>query len=97
MTRRRIAGPNLPSEPRGTAHSAIGVVKWWKGAKGYGAIACMDVAPWDIWYHYSDIERPATDSESREIEPGTQVEVDFHRADQESFKYVADAVRRTKP
>ena len=89
-------GPQRPSEPRGTTHSAIGVVKWWKDDKGYGAIACAEVAPWDIWYHYSDLERPVTDSVSRTIEPGTQVEVDFHRADQDSFNYVADAVRRIK-
>jgi len=94
---RSSGGPQLPSEPIGTTHSAIGVVKWCKESKGFGAIACIDVAPWDIWFHFTMLERSAPGSGFGTIEPGTQVEVDFRRIDQESFKYVAHAVRRTKP
>jgi cold shock CspA family protein len=89
--------PQRPSEPRGTMHTAIGTIKWWKPAKGYGAIACADTAPWDIWFHYSTLESPRTSWEGGTIEPGFIVEVEFHRADQESFSYIADAVRRPKP
>ena len=86
-------GPERPSEPIGTRHTAVGVVKWWKDDKGYGAIACADVAPWDIWFHYSDL-KPFGAAENRTIEPGIEVNVDFHRSDRESFNYIADAVRR---
>jgi len=72
-------------------------VKWCKEAKGYGAIKCIDVAPWDIWFHFTMLEPAAPDSGIEPMEPGTRVEVDFRRIDQESFKYVAHAVRRTKP
>ena len=46
-----------PAEPIGTDHTAIGTVKWWKDAKGFGAIACVETAPWDIWFHYSTIPK----------------------------------------
>jgi cold shock CspA family protein len=50
--RARLDAP-APAEPIGTERSAIGVVKWWKDGKGYGAIASADTAPWDIWFHFS--------------------------------------------
>jgi cold shock CspA family protein len=120
-----------PAEPIGTDHTAIGRVKWWKDAKGFGAIACAEFAPWDIWFHYSTVPKAgiatlpsgeeveahsegdfgvhsvATGERLRDctftgtdgqvtIEVGAKVEVDFHRANQESFKYVADRVRLLK-
>jgi cold shock CspA family protein len=120
-----------PAEPIGTDHTAIGTVKWWKDAKGFGAIACVETAPWDIWFHYSTIpkkgvatlpsgERVEAHSDGGfgvyivssgerltdgtfngtegqvTVEVGARVEVDFHRANQESFKYVADRVRLLK-
>ena len=124
-------GARPPAEPIGTEHTAIGTVKWWKDAKGFGAIASAETAPWDIWFHYSTIPKTgvvtlpsgeqvearsegdfgvhsvATGERLREytftgtsgpviIEVGARVEVDFHRANQESFKYVADRVRLVK-
>jgi len=94
MPQRSTSQP--PSEPIGTVHEAIGTVKWYKDEKGYGAIACVETAPWDIWFHFCMLERPANGTGFRTIEPGTPVEVDFRRADQESFRYVAHAVRRKK-
>jgi cold shock CspA family protein len=116
-----------PAEPIGTQHSAVGIIKYWKDNKGYGAIACADTAPWDIWFHYSDFPRKgiATLPSGVEVEAisdgkgarnlstgeplkdyefvgtgpriivkaGDQVEVDFIRRNQESFKYVAESVR----
>jgi cold shock CspA family protein len=119
-----------PAEPIGTRHTATGIVKWWKDDKGYGAIACADTAPWDIWFHYSTFprqgiatlpsgEKVAAESDGSPglralatgellgpcefvgtgpwiiVQVGARAEVDFHRADQESFKYVADRVRLT--
>jgi cold shock CspA family protein len=115
-----------PAEPIGTQHTAIGIVKWWKENKGYGAIACSDTRPWDIWFHYSALTATGVATlpsgekveaisdghsglwnlatgerlgacdfaatEPRTVQVGARVEVGFHRADQESFKYVADRV-----
>ncbi len=93
----RPANPDAPflSEPPGTEHTATGTVKWFRSDKGYGAVASNATAPFDVWFHYSSFEREAG-APFREIEAGTDVEVDFHRANQESFKYVADSVRRVK-
>jgi len=85
---RQIAPP--PSEPVGTRRTALGTVKWYKADKGYGAIASAATAPWDIWFHFSMLHskgiatNPSVDA---------QVEVVFTRANQESFKYVAESVR----
>jgi cold shock CspA family protein len=121
-----------PAEPRGTARTAVGTVKFWKDNKGYGAIACPETAPWDIWFHYSTFpregiatlptgEKVAAKSNGHSgtrsnatgellgpcvfvgtgppiiVHVGASVEVDFIRADQESFKYVAERVRLLKP
>jgi cold shock protein len=79
-----------PQEPIGTENTTRGTAKWWESAKGYGAIASEKTAPWDIWCHFSHIDG----SGYRELIPGEPVEVDYFRADRESFKYVATAVRR---
>ena len=73
--------------------SAEGTVKWWRGDKGYGAIATTATAPWDIWCHFAAIEG----SGYKELTPGERVLVDYRRANQESFRYLADRVRRLEP
>jgi CspA family cold shock protein len=83
----------VPQEPIGTESTTRGTAKWWNSAKGYGAIASEKTAPWDISCSFSHIEG----SGYRELTPGEPVEVDYFRADQESFKYAASAVRRLSP
>ena len=84
-----------PDDPIGTLAIAQGVVKWWRDDKGYGAIGCNHLDPWDIWCHFSNIEDTGTGF--RSLTPGEIVEVEYMRADQESFKYVARRVRRLAP
>ena len=79
-----------PTQPIGTVGSARGVVKWWQDAKGYGAISCAELDPWDIWCHFAHIEGTGF----RSLTPGDIVEVEYVRVDQESFKFVAQRVRR---
>jgi len=81
-----------PGEPIGTLATAEGVVRWWRNDKGYGAIGCDVLDPWDIWCHFSAIEDAG--GGFRALTPGDAVEVDYMRVDQESFKYVALRVRR---
>jgi len=91
---RREAEPN-PTEPLGTLATTQGVVKWWSKDKGYGAIGCDDLDPWDIWCHFSHIEDAG--GVFRALNPGDPVEVEYMRLDQDSFKYVARRVRRLPP
>jgi len=79
----------MPSEPLGTLDTSRGQVKWWRDAKGYGVIATASTAPWDIWCHFSAIEGEGF----RMLQPGQEVEVEYIRLDQESFKYIARRVR----
>ncbi len=65
-------------------------MKWWRATKGHGVIAAAEIAPWDIWCHFAAIEGTGY----KELEAGERVEVDFYRANQESFKYIAERVRR---
>jgi CspA family cold shock protein len=88
----REAAPE-PTEPLFTQRTTIGVVKWWRDTKGHGVIAASEIAPWDIWCHFSAIEG----SGYRELKAGERVEVDYYRANQESFKYIAQRVRRLDP
>lgn len=124
------SGASPPSDPLGTRRTSVGIVKWWRGEKGYGAIACADTAPWDIWFHFATLSMKGIvtlpsgakveaisrgnsgtfdlatgeqilfgvleGTEARTIQAGDRVEVDFIRADQESFKYVAYEVRPVK-
>jgi len=83
----------LPTEPLGTQSVAEGTVKWWRDAKGYGVISVSQLAPWDVWCHFSSIEMKRPD-EFRTLTAGERVEVEYIRMDQESFKYVATHVRR---
>lgn len=80
-----------PPEPLYTRRTSIGTVKYWRNDKGHGVIACEDTAPWDIWVHFGAIERK--DGRYRSLVAGQRVEVEYHRGDQVSFKYVADLVR----
>ena len=70
-----------------------GTVKWWRDAKGYGVISVTEIAPWDIWCHFSVIDSPPDGL--RSLTQGESVEVEYYRFDQESFKYVAKSVRRS--
>ncbi len=79
-----------PAEPLYTKRATTGTVKWWRDAQGHGVIAADEIAPWDIWCHFSSIEG----SGFKSLESGERVQVEYHRGDQGSFKYVADRVRR---
>jgi CspA family cold shock protein len=67
-------------------------VKYWRDAKGYGAIACEATAPWDVWCHFSHIDA----SGFRSLAAGERVAIEYIRADQESFRYVAVRVRQLR-
>jgi cold shock protein len=82
----------VPQAALGSEGVGIGIVKWWSDAKGYGAIAVELLAPWDVWCHFSNIEGDGY----RSLAPGEAVEVVYIRSDQESFKYIARVVRRTR-
>jgi cold shock CspA family protein len=86
---RETAAP--PPEPLGTRRVATGTVKWWRAAKGHGVFATSATAPWDIWCHFSAVDGAAG---FVMLEPGERVSVEYIRLDQESFKYVAERVRR---
>ena len=82
---------NAPEPPDdGALHVARGTVKWWRDAKGYGVISVPEIAPWDIWCHFSVIESEGF----RTLVEGESVEVEYYRWNQESFKYIARSVRR---
>src|ERR1051325_6716105 len=87
-----IVRKNTPtlSEPIGTTRTSIGTVKWFRDAKGYGVISVKEIAPWDVWCHFSVISGEGF----RKLNQDETLEVEYCRADQESFKYVARSVRR---
>jgi CspA family cold shock protein len=78
-----------PPEPRGTRRSTIGRCKWWKDEKGYGCIEADATRPWDIWCIFSALPTEGR----RALIVGQRVEVEYERADQDSFKYRAISVR----
>lgn len=80
----------LPEEPIGSQRTTTGIIKWWDARRGYGAIATEETGIWDIWCHFSHVQGVGF----KALTPGERVAVDFIRADQESFKYVAWCVRR---
>ena len=57
--RARAAAP-VPSEPWFVERTTTGIVKWWRGDKGYGAIATAVTSPWDIWAPAFGVLRPAS-------------------------------------
>ena len=87
------AAAGEPPEPLFTKAHTLGTVKYWRDAKGYGAISSDTTAPWDIWCHMSAIEMDGY----RTLAPGERVAVDYYRANQESFRYIAERVRRLEP
>lgn len=72
--------------------TTVGTVKYWKVEKGYGAIVSEATSPWDIWCHFGAIDA----SGFRELIPGERVIVEYTRADQGAFRYLAETVRRTQ-
>ena len=87
MTSQHPAGD--PPEPIGTEASTIGTVKWFDNKKGYGCIESEQTAPWDIWAHFSMIQM----SGYKTLQEGQRVDVEYERADQDSFRYRALKVR----
>jgi CspA family cold shock protein len=84
------AAAGEPPDPLGTEADTVGVVKYWRDDKGYGAIANETTAPWDIWCHFSAIQMDGY----KALVPGERVAVHYYRANQESFRYLALTVRR---
>jgi CspA family cold shock protein len=82
-----------PPEPLYTEADAVGTVKYWRDDKGYGAIASETTAPWDIWCHFSAIEMDGF----KTLIPGERVTVHYFRADQDSFRYIAQRVQPIRP
>lgn len=91
MTREKSAGDiarenaPTPTEALGTIAAAVGTVKWWRDDKGWGVIATEQTAPFDVWCGFSAIEAFGY----RSLKAGQRVEVEYERADQDSFKYRA--------
>jgi CspA family cold shock protein len=79
-----------PNEPLYTQRTSVGVVKFWRDDKGYGVIETPETAPWGIWCSFCHIEGNGF----RSLTVGERVEVRYHRANQESYRYVAVRVRR---
>jgi cold shock protein len=84
------AAAGEPRDALGTEADTQGTVKYWRDDKGYGAIASDATAPWDIWCHFSAVEVEGFKS----LIPGERVAVHYYRADQESFRYIAQRVLR---
>ena len=69
---------------------ANGVVKFWRGDKGWGAISSGDLpAGKDAWAHFSVVDVTGY----RELMPGQAVEFTFEAAQQDSFEFRATWVR----
>jgi cold shock protein len=70
--------------------TSLGVVKFWRGEKGWGAITSADLpASRDAWAHFSALDMPGYQS----LVPGQTVEFRFRLQRQDSFDYVAEWVR----
>jgi CspA family cold shock protein len=73
---------------------AMGVVKFYKAEKGWGAITSAELPPSrDAFVHFSAIEG----SGYRELTAGDLVDFDFEAAEQDSFRYRATRVLRVGP
>lgn len=79
----------LPTEPLGFTATTEGRVLWWRGEKGTGAIETEATAPRGVWCHFSAIEMEGF----KELHEGQRVEVEYERADQDTFKFRAIRVR----
>jgi CspA family cold shock protein len=70
---------------------AHGTVKFFKPDKGYGAISSPDLPDGlDAWVHFSAIEMDGY----RSLNAGDSVEFDYEPAEQDSFRFVANRVRK---
>jgi CspA family cold shock protein len=87
MLARETAGE--PPEALGSRGVSVGTVKYWLEEKGHGAIEVAELAPWDVWCHFGQIEMPG----SKHLTPGQRVEVEWYRARQESYRFRAARVR----
>lgn len=73
---------------------AVGVVKFFKAEKGWGAISSPELPEGlDAFVHYSAIEAEGF----RAFEAGDRVEFDYRPAQQDSFRFVATRARRIEP
>ena len=70
---------------------AMGVVKFYKAEKGWGAISSDQLPPdRDAWVHFAVIEGDGY----RSLNQGDVVEFDYERARQDSFDFRATRVRK---
>jgi CspA family cold shock protein len=70
---------------------ALGIVKFFKPDKGYGAITSSALPDGlDAWVHFSAIEMDGY----RYLQAGDRVEFDYEPAQQDSFHFVATRVRK---
>ena len=70
---------------------AMGVVKFYKAEKGWGAISSDQLPPdRDAWVHFSAIEGDGF----RSLEQGDVVEFDYEKGRQDSFDFRATRVRK---
>ena len=83
----------------------MGTIKFWRGWKGFGAVASDGTAPWDIWCHFTVLEVTGalprdhqrggwTHYVADPLKAGQHVEVEYSREDHGTFKYVARLLRR---
>lgn len=69
---------------------ARGVVKFWLGQKGWGAISSDELPPGkDAWAHFSCVQMEGY----RELVEGQPVEFEYEPAQQDSFEFRATVVR----
>lgn len=84
-----LAALPQPTEPIGFTATTQGRVLLWYREKGHGAIETEATAPRDVWCHFSAIEMDGF----KALLEGQLVEVTYRRAEQDSFKFVAERVR----
>jgi len=78
-----------PPTSLGLKGVSIGTVKYWRDNKGSGVITCAELAPWDVWCHFAQIEMPGY----KTLTPGQRVEVEWYWTIQDSFRFRAARVR----
>lgn len=69
----------------------VGIVKFFKAEKGWGAISSVDIPDGeDAFAHFSSTEIDGY----RELEAGELVGFDYEPTVQDSFRWIATSVRR---
>ena len=69
---------------------ARGVVKFWKSEKGWGAISCSELPSGkDAWAHFSMLDVQGF----QDLKPDQAVDLEYERAQQDSFDFRAKWVR----